>query len=77
MAPETEYHLPVFDYAVAFLDWQLAPKQIPNGIFAEKLFVDYYDHIDQRDVLVSFHKIDKSIRIDAACDYTQENSKSN
>ena len=77
VAPETEFHLPVFDYAVAFLDWQLAPKQIPNGIFAEKLFVDYYDHIDQRDVLVSFHKIDKSIRIDAACDYTQENSKSN
>ncbi|MEO2051722.1 MAG: hypothetical protein ABGX00_08135 [Allomuricauda sp.] len=69
---KTSFHLPILDFSTAYEEWKQDGK-LPNGIFLEKYFVDYYGHLDSKEKLISFKKVDKKILIDSDCDYTVKN----
>ncbi len=58
----TEFHLPVLVHPTAYEDWKVN-RNIPNGIFREKLFYDYYGILDTKYKLKKIHKIKKLIYV--------------
>ncbi len=67
IANETSFHLPVLDRSTAYEEWKTT-KNIPNGIFYEKYFIEYNGELDTKETLINYSKIDKKIVIDEACD---------
>ncbi|UJH90297.1 hypothetical protein LZ575_15730 [Antarcticibacterium sp. 1MA-6-2] len=68
---ETEFHLPVVDFPTIYEEWKTKQK-LPNGIFLEKYYIDYYDRLDSKEKLINYWKIDRKIVISEDCDYTRE-----
>lgn len=66
----TKFHLPFFYFPTAYEEWK-SKKNIPNGIFKERLLFDSYGNLSVKEELVSYHTINKTITIDEKCDYTQ------
>jgi len=68
---KTRFHLPILRFSTAYEEWK-SNKNLPNGIFFERYFIDYYGDLDWREKLVGFWKIDKKIIIQEDCDYTEK-----
>ena len=68
---ETSFHLPVLDFSIAYEEWK-KEKNLPNGIYTEKYFIDYYGSLDSKEKLIHHWKIDKKIVINNDCDYTEK-----
>ena len=68
----TNFHLPILSFSTAYEEWK-SNKTIPNGIFIEKYFIDYYGNLDSSEKIVNYWKIDKKIVIQDECDYTKKN----
>lgn len=66
---ETAFHLPVLDFSTAYEEWK-TDSYLPNGIFLEKYFIDYYGFLHSKEKLINYWKIDKKIVINNACNYT-------
>lgn len=69
---KTSFHLPIFDLSTAYEEWK-QDGNLPNGIFVEKYFVDYYGHLDSKEKLISYKKVEKKILIGNDCNYTVKN----
>ncbi|WP_313807820.1 hypothetical protein [Flavobacterium sp.] len=68
---KTAFHLPVFQFSTAYEEWK-STKNIPNGIFKERLLYDFNGNLSMKEEIVGFYSINKTILIDKGCDYTQE-----
>jgi hypothetical protein len=66
----TTFHLPVLYVPTAYEEWK-SKKNIPNGIFKERLLFDYDGNITIREKIIGYHNINKTIVIDKKCDGTQ------
>lgn len=66
----TKFHLPVFYFPTAYLEWK-SKMNIPNGIFKERLLFDFYGNLSVKEELVSYQVINKAIIINEKCDYTR------
>lgn len=66
----TKFHLPVLYSPTAYEEWK-SKKNVPNGIFKERLLFDYYGNLSVKEEMIGYHKINKTIIIDEKCDYTQ------
>lgn len=62
----TEFHLPILVHWTALAEWR-QEKNIPNGIFQEKIFYDYKNEISYKYILKEYHQIDKTIVIPYNC----------
>nr|WP_297785814.1 hypothetical protein [uncultured Allomuricauda sp.] len=62
----TDFHLPILEFSTAYEEWKTT-KKLPKGILFEKYFIDFYNHLDSKEVLVDYHKINKEILIDKDC----------
>ena len=71
---ETSFHLPILDFSTAYEEWK-SKKVLPNGIFFEKYFLDYYGKLVSKERLIKVWKINKKIVIDNDCDYTKNKLK--
>lgn len=67
----TKFHLPILTFSTAYEKWK-TDKTLPNGIFFEKYFIDFYGRLDSKETLINYRKIDKKILIQKECDYTQQ-----
>ena len=67
---ETQFHLPILNFSTAYEEWK-TERDLPNGIFYEKYFIDYYGLLDSKETLINIWKIDKKIVINKDCDYTE------
>jgi len=67
----TKFHLPILNFSTAFEEWK-DNKNLPNGIFKEKYFIDYNGALDSNEKLIKYWKIDKTIIISKGCDYTKK-----
>ncbi len=67
---ETTFHLPVLNFSTAYEEWK-TQRNLPNGIFHQKYFIDYYGQLDSKENLVNYRKIDKKIVIPKDCDYSE------
>ena len=63
----TNFHLPILTYPTAYQEWKLN-KNIPNGIFLEKYFVNYWGEIGYHLKLKGIHNVDMKIVISKGCD---------
>ncbi|MGY0393296.1 hypothetical protein ACW5R3_12155 [Bizionia sp. KMM 8389] len=68
---ETSFHLPVLNFSTAYEEWK-KEGNLPNGIFQQKYFIDYYGQLDSKEKLINYWKIDKKIVINNDCDYTEK-----
>jgi hypothetical protein len=66
----TKFHLPVLFFSTAYEEWK-SKKNIPNGIFKEKLMVGYNGKLVIRQKMMGYRQINKTIIIDEQCDYTR------
>ena len=66
----TKFHLPVLYFPTAYEEWK-SKKNIPNGIFKERLLFEYSGKLSIKEEIVGYHKINKKIIIDPKCDYTK------
>ncbi|WP_053989916.1 hypothetical protein [Mangrovimonas sp. TPBH4] len=66
----TKFHLPIFYFPTAYEKWK-NKKNVPFGIFKERLLYDFYGNLSVREEMVGYHNISKTIIIDENCDYTQ------
>ncbi|OBX25947.1 hypothetical protein LX77_01550 [Gelidibacter algens] len=71
IAKETSFHLPILDFYTAYQQWK-TNKNIPNGIFYEKYFIEYNGKLSTKVTLINYWKTDQKIVIDEACDYTKK-----
>lgn len=62
----TEFHLPILTHSTAFEEWK-EERNIPNGIFMEKIFYDFRDEINYKYILYDYYQISKSIIIPENC----------
>lgn len=67
---ESSFHLPILNFSTAYEEWKIE-RNLPNGIFYEKYFIDYYGQLDSKETLINYWKIDKKIVINKDCDYTE------
>ncbi|MAX71011.1 MAG: hypothetical protein CMC76_07895 [Flavobacteriaceae bacterium] len=67
----TDFHKPILHLPLAYAEWE-SKKNIPDGIFKERLLIDYYGNILNKEEIVGYHKIKKAIIIDSKCDYTKK-----
>lgn len=68
---KTDFHLPILSFSTAYEEWK-TNKNLPNGIFYQKYFIDFYKQIDSKESLVNnYWKIDKKIFIKKECDYSK------
>ncbi|TYA55284.1 hypothetical protein [Formosa maritima] len=68
---ETSFHVPILEHSTAYEEWK-ANGTLPNGIFYEKLFIDYKGDLESKETLVGYWKIDKKIVFSEDCDYTTQ-----
>ncbi|GAA4962584.1 hypothetical protein [Algibacter aquimarinus] len=66
----TKFHLPVLYFSTAYEEWR-SKKNIPNGIFKERLLFEYSGKLSIKEEIVGYNKINKKIIINAKCDYTE------
>lgn len=66
---KTEFHVPILNFSTAYEEWK-SKRKLPNGIFLEKYFIDYYGQLDSKEKLINYWKTDKKIVINNDCDYT-------
>lgn len=64
----TDFHLPLLSFSTAYEEWK-SNKTIPNGIFKEKYFIDYYGKLKSREKLVMRWEVDKKIILQEECNY--------
>ena len=62
----TENHLPILEHNTAYEEWKLE-RSIPNGIFQERVFINYKNKVGNSMKLKKITKIDKKIVIKAPC----------
>ena len=62
----TDFHLPLLTHPTAFEEWK-EEKNIPNGIFREKIFYDHKNLINYRYILKGYHRMEKSISVGEDC----------
>ncbi len=65
----TPFHLPIFYFPTAYQEWK-SKKNVPNGIFKERLLFDYDGTLKVKEEMIGYHNIHKTIVIDEKCDYT-------
>lgn len=70
-ADSTSFHSPLLTHPTAYEEWK-KEKSLPNGLFLEKYFVDYYGKLHSKQRLLGYWKIDKKVVIDKDCDYTEK-----
>lgn len=68
---ETSFHLPILDFSTAYEEWK-KERSLPNGIFKQKYFIDYYGKLSSKEKLINYWKTDKKIVINNDCDYTKK-----
>ncbi len=68
---ETSFHLPILNRATAYEEWK-KERNIPNGIFIEKYFINYFGHLSSKEKLKGYWKVNKKIIVDSDCDYTKK-----
>ena len=68
--PNTDFHLPIFIYSTPYEEWK-SKRNIPNGIFKERLLFDYYGKLIVKEEVIQYQKMNKTIVIDKECDYVQ------
>lgn len=66
----TSFHLPILTHPTAYEEWK-TNKFIPKGIFAEKIFYNYKNKIENIMILQDYYQIDKKIVIPAQCNYSE------
>jgi len=64
---ETSFHLPVLEFSTAYEEWK-SKQNLPNGIFTEKYFIDFYGYLHSKEKLIKYSKINKKIVISSDCD---------
>ena len=62
----TQFHLPILTHSTAFEEWK-KERNIPNGIFQEKIFYDYKSEISYKYILKEYQRINKTIIIPEEC----------
>ena len=62
----TNFHLPILIHSTAFEEWKIE-RNIPNGIFKEKIFYDFNNTVKYKFLLVGFSKIKKTMIIPEDC----------
>jgi len=62
----TQFHLPLLTHATEFEEWK-KERNIPNGIFKEKIFYDYKDRLKYKYILQNIHQINKSLIVPDNC----------
>lgn len=62
----TEYHLPLLTHPTAYEEWK-EERNIPNGIFMEKIFYNFRNEIQYKYILKDYHQLWKSIIITKKC----------
>lgn len=67
----TDFHLPILNFSTAYEEWK-NNKTIPNGIFNEKYFIDYYGNLDWIEKIVNHCEIEKKIVIQDECNYAKK-----
>ncbi|QOD61684.1 hypothetical protein H9I45_04335 [Polaribacter haliotis] len=67
----TSFHLPILNFSTAYEEWK-KEGNLPNGIFQQKYFIDYYGQLDSKEELINYWKTDKKIVINNDCDYTEK-----
>jgi len=65
----TTFHLPIFYFPTAYEEWK-SKKNVPNGIFKERLLFGFDGNLSVKEELIRYHHINKTIIIDRKCDYT-------
>jgi hypothetical protein len=66
----TLFHLPVLTFSTAYEEWK-KEGNLPNGIFQQKYFIDYFGQLVIKEKLINYWKINKKIVITNDCDYTE------
>lgn len=62
----TNFHLPILTHSTAFEEWK-QERNIPNGIFKEKIFYDFENEMEYKFILKGYYPIDKKIIIPENC----------
>lgn len=62
----TQFHMPILIHWTAFARWR-QEKNLPNGIFQEKIVYNYKNEISYKYILKEYHQIDKTIVIPNNC----------
>lgn len=62
----TDFHLPLLIHPTAFEEWK-EEKNIPNGIFQEKIFYNHDNEIQYKYILQAYHPINKSVIVNENC----------
>lgn len=62
----TEFHLPLLTHPTAYEEWK-EERNIPNGIFMEKIFYNFMNEIQYKYILKAYHPLWKSISIKKKC----------
>lgn len=69
---ESSFHLPFMNFTTTY-EGSKNGGILPNGIFFESYFIDYYGDLKAKEKLIKYWKIDKKITINHECDYTKKN----
>ncbi len=62
----TKFHLPTLTHPTAFGEWK-EEGQIPNGIFKEKIFLDFEDNVAEKHILKDYYMTNKTLIIPEDC----------
>ncbi len=62
----TQFHLPILTHSTAFEEWK-KERNIPNGIFKEKIFYNYKNEISYKYILKEYHSINQTIIVPDKC----------
>lgn len=62
----TDFHLPLLIHPTAFEEWK-EEKNIPNGIFKEKIFYNYKNEIQYKYILEAYYPLEKIISVNKEC----------
>lgn len=62
----TEFHLPILTHSTAFEEWK-EERNIPIGIFKEKILYDFKNEIKYKYILKAYYPINKSIIVPDKC----------
>ena len=62
----TEFHLPILTHPTAYEEWK-EERNIPNGIYREKIFYNYKNEVQYKYILNGYYPIDKSSSLTKQC----------
>lgn len=62
----TDFHLPLLTHPTAFEEWK-EERNIPNGIFQEKIFYNSKKEIQYKYILKAYYPLEKSMSLNKNC----------